>query len=240
MRFKTMSIFLWIGLLQGLHAGEVFPTMEAAWNISKAGIEKTGFFRKAPVPGAGFVYFVENKVKEDEAIVLFGKWNNKSDVTALYAMSTILHTNKGNAPKEFSMTKYISNELISIWKIGLFNYYFFISELADDDGNYYAGYIFNKNSALPDFLLSQIYNHVPFFHRNKFIVITHPDVMKFIDRCQLCEHWQGEEGYDEDRKKEINNAIVKLRCESIDKDRIILQQRYKTNKQLLNLIKSNQ
>jgi hypothetical protein len=54
-----------------------------------------------------------------------------------------------------------------------------------------------------------------------------PAVEAFLDRWEQCDHWAGEEPYDEARRKEIDAAFDKLHCESIAAERQRLQQRYK-------------
>lgn len=56
------------------------------------------------------------------------------------------------------------------------------------------------------------------------------DVQAFIDRQQECDHWTGEEPYDQERRKEIETAIDELGCAAIDKDEQALRQRYKDDK----------
>jgi hypothetical protein len=54
-----------------------------------------------------------------------------------------------------------------------------------------------------------------------------PAVQAFLDRSEQCEHWAGEEPYDEDRRKEIDAAFDELHCESLAAERQRLQQRYR-------------
>jgi hypothetical protein len=62
------------------------------------------------------------------------------------------------------------------------------------------------------------------------------DVVKFIKRLDDCAHWSGEEGYDEARRKEINAAIAKLKCERIERDGNSLKKKYKDKKQTADVI----
>lgn len=65
-----------------------------------------------------------------------------------------------------------------------------------------------------------------------------PPVQAFLDRYEQCEHWAGEEGYDEARRKEIEAAFDKLRCETIDLEKRKLEQRYKSNPSVLEALQN--
>lgn len=45
-----------------------------------------------------------------------------------------------------------------------------------------------------------------------------PQVRAFIERRRACNHWAGEEPYDEDRARQIRSAVRKLRCHAIERD----------------------
>ncbi|QEI04407.1 hypothetical protein FXN63_00060 [Pigmentiphaga aceris] len=60
-----------------------------------------------------------------------------------------------------------------------------------------------------------------------------PEVEKFLNRAEECEHWAGEEPYDKDRRKEIEAALDELRCDSIEAEKQTLQQRYRKNPAVL-------
>lgn len=50
-------------------------------------------------------------------------------------------------------------------------------------------------------------------------------VAELISRIVECNHWAGEEGYDAERRAEINKAISQLRCANLEKDvNVILRQ----------------
>ena len=55
-----------------------------------------------------------------------------------------------------------------------------------------------------------------------------PDVQDFIVDYDDCQHWLGEEPYDADRKREIDEAVGKL-CPKIDARRVRLMKRYRDN-----------
>ena len=43
-------------------------------------------------------------------------------------------------------------------------------------------------------------------------------VTRFVERAQMCEHWMGEEPYDDARRKEIDRNLTDLRCMTIRRD----------------------
>ena len=53
-------------------------------------------------------------------------------------------------------------------------------------------------------------------------------VKKFIDRQVECNHWGGEEPYDEERLQEINAAADRLKCNDLEKDEKQLKKTYKS------------
>ena len=55
------------------------------------------------------------------------------------------------------------------------------------------------------------------------------DVAALIERIVECNHWGGEEPYDNERAEQIRNAVEKARCDSLDSDERGLQQTYKGN-----------
>jgi hypothetical protein len=64
------------------------------------------------------------------------------------------------------------------------------------------------------------------------------DVVKMIDRYVGCNHWSGEEPYDEERRKEINRAISSLSCETLEKDEKKILRMYSKNRRALETLKS--
>ena len=53
-----------------------------------------------------------------------------------------------------------------------------------------------------------------------------PEVRDFIRRAVICNHWAGEEPYDEDRRAQIAAAVASLRCRELDSDQNELRSRY--------------
>jgi hypothetical protein len=66
------------------------------------------------------------------------------------------------------------------------------------------------------------------------------DVRAFIDRRANCNHWSGEEPYDQDRRVQIQSAVKELRCEDLLKDETALQRRYQSNQPVLKALALSQ
>ena len=43
-------------------------------------------------------------------------------------------------------------------------------------------------------------------------------VSRFVERAEMCEHWAGEEPYDDARRAEIERNLRDLRCTTITRD----------------------
>ena len=43
-------------------------------------------------------------------------------------------------------------------------------------------------------------------------------VTRFVERAQMCEHWMGEEPYDDARRAEIDRNLGDLRCTTVRRD----------------------
>lgn len=43
-------------------------------------------------------------------------------------------------------------------------------------------------------------------------------VTRFVERAAMCEHWMGEEPYDDARRAEIDRNLGDLRCTTIRRD----------------------
>ncbi len=63
-----------------------------------------------------------------------------------------------------------------------------------------------------------------------------PDVSDFIRRAVVCNHWAGEEPYDDERRAQINRAVQTLRCREIDADQAALREQYQGNEDVLRRI----
>ena len=44
------------------------------------------------------------------------------------------------------------------------------------------------------------------------------DIKAFLSRREQCEHWAGEEPYDKARGRQIDTAMRRLRCDTIEAD----------------------
>lgn len=62
------------------------------------------------------------------------------------------------------------------------------------------------------------------------------EVFDWMGRKLLCDHWQGEEGYDADRQARISAAVRELRCEAEPADGAALKVKYADDPMLTALI----
>ncbi len=70
------------------------------------------------------------------------------------------------------------------------------------------------------------------------VAMTNPmDVLDFVARTRLCEHWGGEEGYDAERREQIAAAVRALRCEALLADGAHLETKYADDAATLALIR---
>lgn len=53
------------------------------------------------------------------------------------------------------------------------------------------------------------------------------DVISYGLRRILCNHWGGEDAFDEERAQDITDAVSKLRCNSLEKEYLDLELKYK-------------
>jgi hypothetical protein len=63
------------------------------------------------------------------------------------------------------------------------------------------------------------------------------DVIKYLQRRNICEHWRGEEPYDEERRKYIDEAWNSS-CPGSDKGLALLKEKYKNNQVVLKTLKN--
>ena len=66
-----------------------------------------------------------------------------------------------------------------------------------------------------------------------------PDVSDFIRRAVVCNHWAGEEPYDDERRAQINLAVQTLRCRELDADQLALAKQYHDNVDVLRRIQQS-
>lgn len=64
-----------------------------------------------------------------------------------------------------------------------------------------------------------------------------PDVSDFIGRAVGCNHWAGEEPYDEDRRAQIAAAVQSLGCRALDADHAALSRKYAGQAEVLRRLK---
>jgi hypothetical protein len=58
------------------------------------------------------------------------------------------------------------------------------------------------------------------------------DVVKFMEDRDICDHWRGEEPYDDERAKAIEEAW-QASCPGTDKALALLRAKYKSNQAVL-------
>lgn len=61
------------------------------------------------------------------------------------------------------------------------------------------------------------------------------DVEKFKERRVLCDHFRGEDPYDEERKKFLEENLKKY-CTGTDKELAFLKAKYKNNKTVMKVL----
>lgn len=66
-----------------------------------------------------------------------------------------------------------------------------------------------------------------------------PDVSDFIRRAVVCNHWAGEEPYDQERRVQIAAAVQSLRCRELDADQRALGKQYEGNTEVLRRIRQS-
>jgi len=66
------------------------------------------------------------------------------------------------------------------------------------------------------------------------------DVEALLDRRVQCEHWAGEEPYDGPRARKIEEAVQRLRCDSLETDESRIRLRYKRNPLVIKALESEQ
>lgn len=67
-------------------------------------------------------------------------------------------------------------------------------------------------------------------------VRTPTEVFDHVSRRLGCDHFGGEEGYDAERRAQIDAAVTELRCETLDAEAAALKRRHADNPRLLALI----
>jgi hypothetical protein len=63
------------------------------------------------------------------------------------------------------------------------------------------------------------------------------DVAALIDRIVECNHWSGEEPYDAERRKEIQDALADLKCDRLAADEARALKRHANNPTAIRAIK---
>lgn len=73
---------------------------------------------------------------------------------------------------------------------------------------------------------------------NSYVKGLPKDAVSLLERVDSCDHFAGEEAYDELRKKEILEAVTKLKCHSIEEDRNALMKKYEKQTHIVDKIKN--
>lgn len=89
-----------------------------------------------------------------------------------------------------------------------------LTEIASVSGSSVAATAFSTAVTLPSDQSSSLAETMP------------ADVQAFMDKRDECDHWRGEEPYDDDRAKEITNAINDT-CTGTDQKLAGLRDKYK-------------
>lgn len=66
------------------------------------------------------------------------------------------------------------------------------------------------------------------------------DVEALLDRRAQCEHWAGEEPYDGARAREIEAAVQRLHCDSLEADESRIRLRYDRNQLVIKALEPEQ
>jgi hypothetical protein len=61
------------------------------------------------------------------------------------------------------------------------------------------------------------------------------DVEEFVDRREICDHFRGEEPYDDDRAKFLAEQIEKV-CTGTDKELQALKQKYNGDDEIMQIL----
>ena len=65
------------------------------------------------------------------------------------------------------------------------------------------------------------------------------DVSDFIRRAVTCNHWAGEEPYNEERRAQMAEAVASLRCRELDTDQRALAKQYDGKAEVLRRIRQS-
>lgn len=62
------------------------------------------------------------------------------------------------------------------------------------------------------------------------------DVIDLVERYGACTHWGGEEAYDKQRRKEIEQGVERLKCDQLDGDKRRLRAKYARKRRVLRVL----
>lgn len=58
------------------------------------------------------------------------------------------------------------------------------------------------------------------------------DVAALIDRIAACHHWAGEEPYDAERRRQIETAVARLKCDALEAEQKAIRTKYPGNDEI--------
>jgi hypothetical protein len=59
------------------------------------------------------------------------------------------------------------------------------------------------------------------------------DLSQWISRMTDCDHWAGEEPYDQQRAEEIKNAVDRLKCNDLQAEEAALRKKYRAKPEVI-------
>jgi hypothetical protein len=62
------------------------------------------------------------------------------------------------------------------------------------------------------------------------------DVVDLVERYSGCIHFGGEEGYSEERRQEIDDAVTQLKCDRLETDEQALRKKYANRRRVLRVV----
>jgi hypothetical protein len=66
-----------------------------------------------------------------------------------------------------------------------------------------------------------------------------PAVQEFVQRRAWCNHWSGEEGYDDSRRAQIERALGELRCGTVRGEELFLARHFAARPDIVALLRES-
>lgn len=97
--------------------------------------------------------------------------------------------------------------------------------------------VFRRAKVLPAifFLSSHLFSHSSHAQQYELgsthvlVDILPEDAGELVKRADSCVHWQGEEGLDSERKQQIQQALLRFRCQNLMSDYREIEVKYKND-----------